>query len=413
MSMRNVQLIVAEGCNLRCSYCFEHFKRQRKLNFKTAKEAVDHYLTADDGYDEIMIDFMGGEPMIAFDLIKQVVEYVENQKWPKRYHFSMSTNGTLFNKKNMSWFIEHKHIFTPMLSFDGTKFIHDKNRSNSYDQIMENIDFFRNHWPQQSLHMTVDSYALPYLADGVFSILALGFPIDINLVFEDVWGRGVIKKRNMLIFEYELARLVDFYSEYPTLEPPLLVNLPLQNCLEPDRDPHTSWCGAGEEMVAIDFKGVRYPCHRFTGLSADKPMTLEEFCDPEVNQKVSHPCDTCQMIAACPTCQAYNWEANGSITNRVVHKCELLKLQMIATAAIQVNRINLLFAHRIPEEIKDEDLFEIGRLLNGARLAFTVLGNIPQAELKPYVTGEWPGGLTWERRIRWHESREHLSLSTP
>lgn len=174
LKKRTVELIVAEGCNLKCAYCFEHFKRPVRMEFPTAKEAVDRYLTSEDGVEEVTFEFMGGEPMISYPLIRRVVEYVESRDWPKAYHFSMSTNGTLFSEKNKSWFIQRKDTFTPMLSLDGTKYVHDLNRSGSYDRVMENIDFFREHWPFQTMKMTVNDRSLPHLADGVLSILALG-----------------------------------------------------------------------------------------------------------------------------------------------------------------------------------------------------------------------------------------------
>ena len=411
MTKRTLELIVAEGCNLKCAYCFEHFKTPTRMDFETAKAAIDHYMTDDDGYDEVLIDFMGGEPMIAFPLIKKVVAYVESKTWPKRYHFSMSTNGTLFKDAYKPWFVAHREVFTPMVSLDGTKLIHDLNRSNSYDRIIKNIDFLRENWPFQSLKMTVNHLALPYLADGIFSILALGFPIEVNLIHDDVWGTGETLKTHRRILEYELARLVDFYTEYPTLEAPRLVNLPIVNTLIPDRDPHKAWCGAGEAMVAVDNDGNRYPCHRFMQFSAGKAMSLDDYHNPEINRVVDSPCDACPMVAACPTCAAHNWEHTGSITDRTVHNCELLKLQMVATAALHVNRLALVFDGRSVDEINDEDLATMGQRLQAARHTFDVLADSPQAELKPYITGEWPFGAGWETRTRWHERRDHTAPS--
>ncbi|OGR25778.1 MAG: hypothetical protein A2139_09405 [Desulfobacca sp. RBG_16_60_12] len=395
--------MVAEGCNLRCDYCFEHHKRPRFMSWATAKEAVDYYLTADDGYTEVLIDFMGGEPMLAFPLIRQVVEYVAEHPWPKKLHFSMSTNGTLFDKENKDWFIAHKRLITPMLSLDGTRVAHDLNRSNSYDRVSEHFEFFLNHWAFQPIKMTVNHRSLPFLADGVLSMLTLGFVVEGNLVYENVWGVGAEKQGHLRTMEHELARLVDFYTEYPALTPPRLIHLPLENCLRPYEG---TWCGAGDAMVALDLNGTRYPCHRFMELSGGKGLTLEEYRDPRTNPRQSSPCDSCPLIAACPTCQGYNWECHGSSTLRARHTCEFLKMQMVATAALKVNRLQYLFDQRHPREIDDDTLAEAHRQLEASQLIFKTLADLPQRELKPYVTGEWPGGRGWDRRLRWHKRQE-------
>lgn len=382
---RTVQLMVAEGCNLSCDYCFEHHKRPRFMSWQTAKEVVDHYLAADDGYTEVMLDLMGGEPMLAFPLIRQVVEYVSGRCWPKKFHFSMSTNGTLFDEDNKAWFISHKRMITPMLSLDGTRAAHDLNRSGSYDQVSRNFDFFLDHWAFQPIKMTVNHRSLPYLADGIFSALALGFVVEANLVYEDVWGRDAVKEAHLRTLEHELARLVDFYAEYPAAVPPRIINLPVQNCLRPFEG---AWCGAGDAMVAVDLNGTRYPCHRFMELAGGRGLTLAEYCSHRTTPGDESPCDSCPVIAACPTCQGYNWECHGSSWVRATHTCEFLKMQMVATAAMKVRRLQYLFGHCRPDDIDDDTLAEAYRQVEASRLVFGALADIPMKELKPYITGK-------------------------
>lgn len=410
MGRQTVELIVAEGCNLACDYCFEHHKTKRCMSFDTASAIVEEYLTSDDEFEEVMIDFMGGEPMIAFDLIRQIVEYVTSREWPKPYGFSMSTNGTLFDEDKKRWFIKHRSIFTPMLSFDGTRIAQDMNRSRSYKRVMENIEFFRKNWPAQSIKMTVNDRSLPYLADGILSIIAMGHQVEANLVHEDVWGKGKTRERNLTIMEYELARLVDFYTEFPTLKLPMMLSLPIVNTLTPKAtQTQIIWCGAGDGMVAISKDGKRYPCHRFMDFSAGRGMSLQDYDDPACNVKSTSECDSCPMIAACPSCQAHNWEYNGSITDRVVHHCRFVKLQMVATAATAVNRINTAVdpgCGRVPK-MENEDLNDLALRLEAARKTFASFSDIPRAELKPYVTGTWPGGAGWEDRVRWRDRRDY------
>lgn len=408
---RTVQLLVAEGCNLRCDYCFEHHKNPAFQTFQVAVEAITPYLNGDPAYEEVMIDFMGGEPMLAFPLIQRVVEYVENRRWKKPYGFSMSTNGTLFTEENKSWFIRRKRYFTPMLSFDGTKTAHDMNRSGSFDRVEKNIPFLIEHWPFQKFKMTVNDRSLPYLADGVFSVLARGGDLDLNLVHENVWGEGSDKKRHLQVLERELARLVDFFTENPGLQPPNLVSLPISKCISPKDDRSKPWCGAGDAMVAVDRTGTKYPCHRFVKFSAGKALPLEKFAALPKETKKNHICESCPMKSACPTCQGCNWECTGSTTDRVTYNCEMLKLQMIATAAIQLNRISAEFSEK-GATLAAERLYEMERQLEAARFAFSALAGVPQNELKPYVTGDWPNGKKWEQRVRWHSRPDNSSPSS-
>ncbi|MFA5162379.1 MAG: radical SAM protein [Elusimicrobiales bacterium] len=339
-----LQLIVTEGCNLSCAYCFEHSKNSTFMDFDTAMNAVRYYLSGNaelDGepaYDEVMIDFMGGEPMLAFPMIQRIVAAVicPHNNWGKNYGFSMSTNGTLFTEENKAWFLKHKQLITPMLSFDGTKTAHDMNRSQSYDVVVANVDFLNKHWPKQKFKMTVDNRSLPYIADGLFEILKRGCGVSLNLVHDDVWGDGEQKQKHLKTFETELARIVTFYSKNSAIELPNLISLPIQNCLFKDVDRPKAWCGAGNGMVAIGVDGVKYPCHRFIKFSAGKSVPLEEFRAWKRKPAENGLCENCKMLPACPTCQGGNWERYGNPDKRITHNCEMLKLQMVATAAVLV-----------------------------------------------------------------------------
>lgn len=402
---RTLQLLVTEGCNLRCAYCFERDKRAASMSFETAMAAVEEYLVPSPDFDEVMIDFMGGEPMLAFPLIRRVVEEVVSRRWTTRYGFSMSTNGTLFNEENKAWLAEHRQVITPMLSFDGTKKAHDLNRSGSYDTVVAHIDFLREHWPFQHFKMTVNDKSLPYLADGVFSIIARGCLVDLNLVHENVWGEGAAKQRNLRIFEYELARLVDFYTEFPDIAPPNLLTLPLRKCLFPEPSGGTAWCGAGKAMVAVDKGGARHPCHRFVNFSAGKSMTLKEFEASYPADEGGHQCLRCVMRPACPTCLGCNWEFTGHTTERVTYNCEFIKLQMVATAILELNRTHIRYGADSVARVSTRDLLETSRTLDAVRFALNELQQCPQCELKALMSGQGPGTLA-ASRTRWNDSKD-------
>ncbi|MBQ7689395.1 MAG: radical SAM protein [Clostridia bacterium] len=128
-------LQVTQACNLTCAYCpyanYTEDKIQRNhanryMSFETAKKALDFYLEHSDDRQNSAISFYGGEPLLAFDLIRQVVEYVNERFVGKDILFSMTTNGTMLSDEIIEFFAEHK--FALMFSIDGPAKIHDINR---------------------------------------------------------------------------------------------------------------------------------------------------------------------------------------------------------------------------------------------------------------------------------------------
>lgn len=123
--IRTLMLMVTSSCNLNCVYCYESHKTSHKMDFDTAKRAILDVFD-ETGFDGVSIQFMGGEPLLAFPLIKDVSEWLwsKNIKYP--YSLFAATNGTLLNEDMKVWFTANKHRISLGLSFDG-----DVNESNS------------------------------------------------------------------------------------------------------------------------------------------------------------------------------------------------------------------------------------------------------------------------------------------
>lgn len=125
-------LQVTQKCNLRCSYCVysgDYKNRnhsQKEMSWETAKEAVDYLYGHSMSSEDIYISFYGGEPLLMFRLIKEVVEYVKREYCQRTVHFNLTTNGTLFTPEIVQYFI--KNNIQIMFSLDGPKEVHDKNR---------------------------------------------------------------------------------------------------------------------------------------------------------------------------------------------------------------------------------------------------------------------------------------------
>ncbi len=105
-----VTLTVTRNCNLRCRYCYEphtHIEKET-MDFKLAKEIICRYMEADNGYDKTEFQFFGGEPMLAFPLIKQIVEWFHSRSWNKGHIFFIGTNGTILTKEMRKWLFENR-----------------------------------------------------------------------------------------------------------------------------------------------------------------------------------------------------------------------------------------------------------------------------------------------------------------
>ena len=157
--LSKITLQVTQNCNFRCKYCIyseDTNKKQRShsqesMSWDTAKEAVDFLLMHSIDSKDINIGFYGGEPLLAFDLIKDVVAYAEKVFKGKKLTYNMTSNATLLDEEKIDFLIEHD--ISLMISLDGPKKINDLNRvypdgSGTYDTIMKKIQLIYSKYPE-------------------------------------------------------------------------------------------------------------------------------------------------------------------------------------------------------------------------------------------------------------------------
>jgi len=153
-------LQLTQACNLRCSYCVysdinnesQRTHSAKRMSFETAKKAVDFLWEHSVDSQSVNIGFYGGEPVIEFNLMKQVVEYAEELFFGKRITFSITTNGTLFNDEIIEYLV--KHDINLAVSLDGPEEIHNKSRrfaangQGSFQMVSENMERLRKQFPE-------------------------------------------------------------------------------------------------------------------------------------------------------------------------------------------------------------------------------------------------------------------------
>ncbi len=138
--------MLTEDCNLDCVYCYENHKNGKGLSAEFVKEKIREELLAEDLCKLTSVTFFGGEPLLRFEVIREVVDWFYSISWPsptKDFIFQVTTNGTLLNDEMKQWFAAHRENVIVGLSMDGTKEAQDRYRSNSYDTIIQHIDFLR------------------------------------------------------------------------------------------------------------------------------------------------------------------------------------------------------------------------------------------------------------------------------
>jgi len=330
---KSLAITVTENCNLECVYCYETAKSKRSINFELAKSIIEKEFLADDGYEEMEIDFHGGEPFLEFDLIKDICEYIWSKDWPKKYLCYTTTNGTLVHGEVKEWLQKNKEYFWCGLSLDGNKLMHDLNRSNSFDKI--DLKFFLDNWPEQSVKMTLSPLSLPYLYDGVKFIEDFGGKLSNNLAYGIDWN----SQDNKDILSRELMKLAERYAENIDLIVCPMINFPIERVSMPN--PDYKWCGTGVSMVAYSVEGKSYPCHFFDPVTIGEEKSKQsETLSFDYPEKLIDPmCEDCVLQNACPTCYGSNFLATGNPALRDKNMCELSKICAQATAYLWVKKL--------------------------------------------------------------------------
>ncbi|SDL69307.1 radical SAM additional 4Fe4S-binding SPASM domain-containing protein [Sarcina sp. DSM 11001] len=332
-------LCLTHSCNLDCIYCYQNHDGNNRMSFETAKKAIDWiFANHPDDMQGIELSFIGGEPLIEFELIKRIYEYT-TAKYPQEdYIFYATTNGTVLNESMKDWFRSHKDRFVLGLSLDGLPETHNLNRSNSFGMI--DIDFFRDTWPGQGVKMTLSEYSLDHLADNIIFLHSLGFK-EINGVnlFEGTFDWSDEKYIKAII--PQLRKLVDFYVEHDDLVIDQMLGRQIDVCVEENR-PKRKWCGIGTGTTFFDTDGSILPCPFVTPMTFSQEE-LKEILNTDFKNEDSFIDDdcfnNCYIYPICPTCPGANYLVKKTFKTRDKSKCRIQKLITLYAADLQAKRV--------------------------------------------------------------------------
>ena len=200
---------VTDACNLACTYCYQINKGTRKMSFEVAKKFIDLLLSGEKGFSDyvgvditpaIVLDFIGGEPLLEVDLIDKIIDYFREKAleldhpWAEKYMCSISSNGTLYFEPNVQKFLEkHRNHLSFSVSIDGNKELHDSCRvfpdgRPSYDLAVAGAMDWMNRGHYMGSKITVAPANVGYVYKASKHMIELGYyDININCVYEKGW----------------------------------------------------------------------------------------------------------------------------------------------------------------------------------------------------------------------------------
>lgn len=326
-------LLVTHQCNLRCSYCYEHKEKSNHMSISNAKLYISEVVNSlDESYQSFEVQFMGGEPLLQFPLIKEVSEWLWQAYFPISLDCEFApTNGTLIDQEMKKWFSANRDRICLGLSFDGNRLMQNVNRSNSATQV--DLDFFKNTWPNQSVKMTISPNTISMLRDGVVFLHKQGFrhiTADLAMGKEVVW-----KDEHLKLYRQQLGLLSDYYLEHPQIPRLSLLNLDIRS-LFLDND-NKKKCSCGEDLVCIDTDGTEYACHLFSPATMSEEQAKASLAIDFTDHSAFIPddCGDCLLFLQCPCCYGMNFLCYGNVSTQSAFTCQAFKIQFLANCELQ------------------------------------------------------------------------------
>ena len=343
-------LNIAHDCNLRCSYCFAaqgDFGHGRKLMpFEVGKAAIDFLIEHSANRHNLELDFFGGEPLMNFEVVKQVVAYARSieKEHHKNFRFTITTNGLLLTDDKIDYI--NREMSNVVLSIDGRKEINDSLRfrvdgSGSYDAIVPKY--------QRLVEKRRNGKFDQYYVRGTFTKENLDFTKDVihmrELGFDQISIEPVVADPALLpvaLTEEDLPRICE---EYENLAKEIIhrkrggdaFNF-FHFMLDLDQGPcaikRLRGCSCGNEYVAVTPEGDIYPCHQFVGMDEWKMgSVLDGSLDQEKKQLFSKT--NVYEKPECRTCWAKFYCSGGCNANNLQYAGAILKPHKLSCALEQ------------------------------------------------------------------------------
>lgn len=355
-------LHISHDCNLRCKYCFAStgdFGKGRKLMpFEVGKAAIDFLLEKSVGRENLEVDFFGGEPLMNFDVVKQIVEYARSkeEEYHKNFRFTITTNGMLLDDDTIDYI--NKEMYNVVLSIDGRKEVNDRMRvrvdgSGCYDRILPEFKKLVDGRGDKEYYVrgTYTKYNLDFSED-VMHLYEAGFDeISVEPVIESPEEAYAITEEDLDQIYAEYDKLVDRIGAIRKNGKHInffhfMIDLDQGPCVIK----RLRGCGSGNEYVSITPDGDIYPCHQFVGHDEYKMGNIEE---GTFNNDIKKEFAGCHVYSkpACQECWARFYCSGGCNANNFVFNGDIHKAYELS-CKIQRKRIECAILMKVLEQLE-------------------------------------------------------------
>ena len=352
---------IAHTCNLNCSYCFASqgkYNGQRGImSLEVGKKAIDFLVSNSGTRRNLEVDFFGGEPLMNFEVVKEVVKYARGieKKVNKNFRFTLTTNGMLIDDDVIEF--ANKEMSNVVLSLDGRKSVHDKFRvdyagNGSFDRIVPKFQKLVKAREGKNYYMRgTFTHNNPDFLEDIKTMLDLGFnelSMEPVVCKEDDPSALTQEDVEIVLKQYEdLAKLMierrregrpfTFYH--------YMIDLSGGPCIYK----RISGCGSGTEYMAVTPWGDLYPCHQFVGDEKYKLGNIYDGIDNiEIQQEFAScnvyakkECDDCWARLYCSGgCAANAYHATGSVKGIYKPGCELFRKRIECAIMVAVSELD-------------------------------------------------------------------------
>ena len=352
-------LHIAHTCNLNCSYCFasqgKYHGERAVMSFEVGKQALDFLIANSGTRRNLEVDFFGGEPLVNFQVVKDLVAYARSieKEHGKNFRFTLTTNGLLIDDDVIEF--ANRECHNVVLSLDGRKEIHDRFRvdyagNGSWDRIVPKFQQLVEARKGQGYYMRgTFTHANPDFLKDIQVMLDLGFnelsmepvvtaPDDPSALTEE--DKAIVmeqyEKLAMLMLDKDKEGKPFTFYHY-------MIDLTGGPCIYK----RISGCGSGTEYMAVTPWGDLYPCHQFVGEEKFKLGDVWKGVDNTEIQNEFHECNVyarpecreCWARLYCSGgCAANAYHATGSVKGIYKYGCDLFRKRMECAIMVAIAR---------------------------------------------------------------------------
>ncbi len=342
-------LHVAHTCNLNCAYCFasqgKYHGDRAVMSFEVGKQALDFLIGHSAGRRNLEVDFFGGEPLMNWAVVKQLVAYAREREkhCGKNFRFTLTTNGMLIDDEVIAF--ANREMSNVVLSLDGRQQVHDRYRvdyagNGSWARVVPKFQKLVNARGNKNYYIrgTFTHFNPDFLKD-IEQMLALGFTeLSMEPVVCAPDDPAALTQEDLPVVLAQYEQLAQKMLERRRAGKPFtfyhyMIDLSGGPCIYK----RVSGCGSGTEYMAVTPWGDLYPCHQFVG---EEKFKLGDVWNGVTNPAVQQDFATCNVYARpdCKDCwarlycsggcAANAYHATGDIRGVYAYGCELFRKRM-------------------------------------------------------------------------------------